>query len=181
MFVWLIQIWSEIHEAPSSTAPQLEAVRVAAANDRTQPKIVREPGNKPSFWADFDNDKKSVWDGALPATDSKPLIVEPFPKGVLSSLATASVKVHYYTAAPEPGDFVSAAEFRGVIAGYLSASDGTAGERLRRCLEVYGLNDLTKRAAQVIASTNEERMQDIPTVIRVGVALGFACEKVNKK
>lgn len=64
LFAWLVHVWSEIHGAPSVAAPLLSAV--AAADDRTQPKIVREPAPRESIWKDFDDGKKSVRDGVLP-------------------------------------------------------------------------------------------------------------------
>lgn len=172
MFVWL----NVIH-APSAAAPQLSTVRVAAVDDRTQPKIVREPAKKPSVWDGVLPDRPAS--ASAPAADRVLSVVEVYTQADFARLIAAVLKIRRASGAADLSidDFVDAAEFRGVVAALLAAGPVVSTIDFARCARRHSLSELTARTALELDQAFQAGTQSIGPIVDTRAALAFVCFK----
>lgn len=177
LFVWLVHVWSETHKAPSATVSQLAAVRVVTADDRTQPKIVRDPVKK-----------SSVWDGVLPdrpvsaiapAADRVLSVVEVYTQADFARLIAAVLKIRRASGAADLSidDFVDAAEFRGIVAALLAAGPVAGTVDFSRCAGRLSLSEITTRSALALDQGFRAGAQSLGPIVDTRAALAFVCFK----
>lgn len=125
----------------------------------------------------------AVTDTQQPAAGQAPdpMSLEPYLVGEIEQMADAVLKVARRGSDIEIRDLVRAAEFRGFVAASIANIGDERGRKVySACLRIYGLPDLTRRVATIVASSRDRSRVPHFSAVAVHVGLLYACDEVER-